>query len=69
MQAPSQAPTRRGAQPAALAQRLDGSLDDARRQAAPAGVGRGDGAAVGRSQQHRQAVGRLDDAGDARARW
>ena len=48
-----------------LAHRLDGRAGDSRGEAAPAGMGGADGATVARGEQHRQAVGGLDDAGDA----
>ena len=66
MQAPSQATTSTGAHRASVAERLDGGFDHARRQAPPARMRRGDGATVRCRQQHRQAIGGLDDASDAR---
>ena len=47
------------------AHRGDGDLDDATGQAAPSGVGRADRTSPGRGKQHGQAVGSLDNAGDA----
>jgi hypothetical protein len=49
----------------AFAQRADGGVQHARGQATPAGMGGGHGAAIGRREQHRQAVGHLHRAGDA----
>ena len=66
MQAPSQATTSPGRAARRRAHRRDRGLDDAAGKAAPAGVGGADGAPVGRGEQHRQAVGSLDDAGNAR---
>ena len=68
MQAPSQAHISSGAQLRGGAHRGDGGLDDAAGEAAPAGVGGADRASPGRGEKHRQAVGGLDDAGDAGCR-
>ena len=52
--------------PAALHSALDRRFDHTRGKAAPAGMRRSHGAPVRRREQHRQAVGGLDRAGDAR---
>ena len=64
MQAPSQHSTCAGSQRGRVAQLLQRGLDDAAGQPAPAGMGRAHRAR--RGQQHRQAIGHLHRAGEAR---
>ncbi len=64
MQAPSQASTASGRAVGGLAQRGERCLDHPGREPAPTGVRRADRPTAG-AQQHRQAVGDLDQAGDA----
>ena len=66
MQTPSQASSSPGRQSDRLAQAGDGRLEHPGGETAPAGVGGGDAPPAGRGEQHRQAVGDLHRAGDAR---